>query len=239
MDKYQYVSLDIRSRISSGEYVQGDRLPAIPELCKLYGVSKITIKRAMDDLERMGIVSRRRGSGTFVKALVSETSLHRVFDTPGEVGGFIEEAESYGAMVTSDIHDFSIVHAADDVAEALAIEPGDFVYHVYRTRRVNGRPHAIERSYLPLALIPGLKEEHIESSLYRYIEGTLGLNIASSHRTIYAVNPSDQEATWLAIPQNSPLLAMWQVSFLDDGQPFEQSTILHTVGHTFHTVSRR
>ena len=86
MDKYQYVSLDIRSRISSGEYVQGDRLPAIPELCKLYGVSKITIKRAMDDLERMGIVSRRRGSGTFVKALVSETSLHRVFDTPGEEG---------------------------------------------------------------------------------------------------------------------------------------------------------
>ena len=239
MDKYKYISLDIRSKISSGEYAQGDRLPPIPQLCAMYGVSKITIKRAMDDLEHLGIVSRRRGSGTYVKGLVNETGMLRVQEILGQMEGFVAEAEAYGATVTSDVHDFSVIRATSDIAEALAIEPGEFVYHVYRTRRVNSRPQIIERSYLPLSLVPGLREAHVHGSLYRYVEDELGLTIASAHRTIYAVNPSEQEAAWLGIPLDSPLLSIWQIGFLDDGRPFEQSTILHTVGHTFHTMSSR
>ena len=64
MHKYQAIVSDLRHKITVGEYAQGDRLPTTPELCKQYGVSKITVKRAMDDLESLGLVARRRGSGT-------------------------------------------------------------------------------------------------------------------------------------------------------------------------------
>ena len=67
MLKYEEIAEDIKNRIESGEYRPNDQLPLEKEMCEKYGVSRITIKKAMDKLVMRGLVVKRRGAGTFVK----------------------------------------------------------------------------------------------------------------------------------------------------------------------------
>ena len=74
MLKYEELARTILDELAQGRYQKGDPLPTTPELCRIYGVSNTTVKRAMDELELMGIVARRRGSGVYIK----ETSVPMV-----------------------------------------------------------------------------------------------------------------------------------------------------------------
>lgn len=239
MQKYQAIVMDIRQKITSGEYSQGDRLPTTSELCEEYGVSKITVKRAMDDLVTMGLVARRRGSGTYVKGIEGTNTLTGVGNRSHQMRGLVADGEIASLQVESDVHDFTVVKPPTDVARLLNMEPDEFAYFVCRTRYMGGEPYSVEHTYMPIKVIPDLREKHARGSIYRYIENDLGLKIASAHRVVCAVHPSADVARWLQVELQTPVISVRQVGYLDDGTPFEVSVAEHAPGYEFFSVSTK
>lgn len=234
MAKYEEIAEDIRNGILSGKNNPNEQLPLEKEMCEYYGVSRITIKKAVDELVLQGLIIKRRGSGTFVKALddddVQELSMAKQFE------GFSEANK--GKNVSSRIVNFEVIHPTEEIATKLKITCDDFVYYIIRTRYVDDEPYVIEYTYMPISVIPGIKNDILINSIYNYIEKKLKLKIKSAHRTIRAILPNELEQEWLIIENNFPILEVEQVGFLDNGQPFEYSKSHHRSDKIeFRTVS--
>ncbi len=237
--KYEVVADDLFKKIQDGTYTPNEQLPTIEELCDLYSVSKITVKKALDRLEVGGVISRRRGSGSFVKNVMPMRGVHGNYETSSQMPGFKSEHEALGQTVTSQVIEFQVVRPREDVAQSLAMDQDQFAYHIIRVRLADGVPRAIEYTYMPIDTIPNLRLRNVEGSIYSYIEDELGLKVASAHRIIRAVLPTQDELSWLKVKANSPLLEVEQVTFLDDGTPFEYSISRHPNGYEFRSISTK
>lgn len=237
--KYQTVIDDLHLAIRNGTYPAYSQLPSVSRLCERYGVSKITINKALGALEAQGLISRRRGSGSFVKKIEASSGTPDTSDTSGQMMGFLTEHRARGESVRTEVYDFSVVRPPHHVAEALDVDDDSFTYHVCRMRCANDKPLVIEYTYMPIDVITDLRLRNVQASIYTFIEQDLGLKIASAHRTIRAVMPSAEERRWLGIPEGEPLLEVEQVGYLDDGRPFEYSISRHTHDYEFHSISTR
>ena len=234
MNKYEEIARDIYNDIASGKYEPGSQLALEKEMCAQYGVSRITVKRAVDELVKQGLVVKRRGSGTFVKG-VQEEDVENV-GMCGQFRGFSRDNE--GHDVRSEIKRFEIVHPTEEVAEKLKISVEDFVYDIIRVRFLDNMPSNVEYTQMPIEVIPGVKMEVLENSIYSHIEKNLKLQIQSSHRTVSADMPTEEEKQWLGIEGVMPVLQVAQVAFLSDGRPFEYSVSRHRADSSmFRAVS--
>lgn len=236
MTKYAQVAVDLREAIHNGSYQPGDQLPLERELCARYGVSRITVKRAVDELVNEGLIVKRRGAGTFVKTLDGAT----VRDLSGrpQFNGFTESFA--GHLTRTHVLRFEIIHPREEISEKLHLAETEFIYDIERLRCADGEPVVIEYTQMPISLIPGLKQENLHQSIYHFIERELKLTIQSAHRTIRALMPDPEEKKLLEMPDDLPLLEIEQVAFLDDGCPFEYSISHHRADKmAFHAVSIR
>lgn len=230
MLKYEAIANRLREEIQKGTYTPGQQLPLEKEMCATFDVSRITIKRAVDELVKQGLVVKRRGSGTFVKLMenndVQEVSMANQFS------GF--SSTFPGHTITTKVLRFDIDHPTEQVADKLQIAVDDFVYQIERVRFLDGKPLVIEYTQMPIQLIPGIKMRVLENSIYHYIEDELGLKIQSAHRAIRADVPTEQEKQELHIKDNLPILEIAQVAFLDDGRPFEYSVARHRADESIY-----
>lgn len=237
MFKYETIAEEIQSRIQSGEYRADEKLPQEMELCRQYDASRITIREALDLLVNRGLITRRRGAGTYVKAIAGEASDTEKFARSQQFGGFTSDMR--GRDVTTEVQQFTLLRAPKHVAERLQVPQAAFVCYICRTRLVDRKPHVVEYTYMPTDFIPGITEDVVKGSIYGYIEQTLKLKIKSAHRTVRADMPTSQEREWLEIGQDDmPILEVEQTGYLDDGRIFEYSKARHRADcFELHTVS--
>lgn len=236
--KYELVANDLIDAIHAGTYKPSEQLPSIEALCDMYEVSKMTIKKSLDVLQADGYITRRRGSGSFVKNV--QSPLHNAsFETSGQMSGLTAERGARGVKITTEVLDFGVEPPSPEVAHMLALEDDQFVYRITRVRFADDRPHAVEYTHMPIELIPNLRRKNAEGSIYGYIEGDLHLRIASAHRIVRAVLPTKDEQKWMKVGPHEPLLEVEQVAFLDDGTPFEYSFSRHPDGYEFRTISTK
>jgi len=226
MFKYEAIAEDIQSKIQSGYYRPDEKLPQEMELCRQYDASRITIREAMEMLVHKGLITKRRGAGTFVKAVTGGIADQDGFAKSQQFSGFSKENQ--GKQVTSDVHEFKLLRAPDLVARKLQVPEGAFVCYICRTRSVEGKPHVVEYTYMPTDFITGITDEVVHSSIYAYIENTLKLKIQSAHRIARASMPTSQERVWLEIGEEEiPIFEVEQTAYLDDGRIFEYSKSRH------------
>lgn len=223
MSKYEDIAQDIRQAILGGQYSPNEQLPLEREMCESYGVSRITIKKAVDELVTQGLVIKRRGAGTFVKSV--DDGDFEELGVIKQFGGFSET--NIDKKVFSKIIQFEVIHPTEEIATKLKISCDDFVYYIIRARYADDEPYVIEYTYMPIGLIHGIKNDILINSIYKYIEKELKLKIKSAHRTIKAIRPNEIEQEWLKIDKNFPILEVEQIGFLDNGQSFEYSKSHH------------
>lgn len=223
MQKYVMISNDIRNKILDGVYKANDQLPFEKDMCQEYQASKMTVKKALDILVAEGLIIKRRGSGTFVKDMGPEET-KRVMIANQFRG---TTAVNPGKKVESDVLNFTIVQASEDVQQKLNVDADCFVYDIYRVRYVEGTPTVIEHMYMPIEVIPNLKKKHAEGSIYEYIEETLKLVIQSAHRTVTVRKATDFEAKRLQLEMGDPVAVAEQVGYLNTGTAFEYSISVH------------
>jgi GntR family transcriptional regulator len=139
--------------------------------------------------------------------------------------------------VTSQVIEFEVIPADEFLSKKLQIDIGDFVYHIIRLRLLDNVPHLIDINYFPLNVIPNLKLEHIQGSIYEYIEKKLKLKIQSSHIMISSALSTQLEQQYLGLKENEPYIQEEQISYLSNGQIFEYSmSRYHYKKYEFQTI---
>lgn len=239
MSKYIEISDSLREKILKDNiYQSNDQIPYEKELCIQYGVSKMTIKKALDILVEEGLIYKKRGHGTFVKGL-SQQQLNlmgeHICNHQHALTGFSKKHEKED--VTSAVLEFSVIPPTPETASSLHISEQDFVYKIVRVRNTNQIPRVVEETYMPIDLIVGLKQTHVETSIYSYIKDILHYDIQSSHVQIHVEGASDFIAEHLQLSPGSPVAVVEQIAFLDNGMPFEYSFSTHKAdGFEFSAV---
>ena len=223
MLKYEKIAFDIKEDILSEKYKPNEQLPFEKELCEKYNVSKMTVKKALDLLVNDGLIIKRRGSGTFVKD-ITEKEIQRIIEKK-QFSGLT--TTSIGHKVTSKVLEFKIINATKEIADILKIEEDEIIYFVHRVRYVDDKAVVIEKTYIPLNLIPGMKLADVKKSIYGYIKDKLGLNIQSAHSTVRAMKSDELDRKYLNLEKDEPILEVERVAYLDNGKVFEYSFSRH------------
>ncbi|APP02549.1 GntR family transcriptional regulator [Lactobacillus delbrueckii] len=219
---YRTVMHDIKRRILAGEY-EGMRLPDERSLAEQYQVSRSSMKRALELLALQGIVFKKRGSGTFINPLYLKNQA--MFRYEGSNLGLTDSFLAPGKKQGIKLLEFKVVKASPETAQDLFLSENDFVYQFKRLRLLDGQPFLIEEGFVPIKILPELKEEILQGSLFNYLEDAQNKAVTRSYLTI-TVSPSsaeDQEA--LQLKATEPVGVMDGIFFLDDGTPFEVSSM--------------
>jgi GntR family transcriptional regulator len=212
---YHQLKSILLERIKTGLLKPNDRLPAEDELAASYGVSKATVRQALNELAVAGVLRREQGRGTFV----AEPKLAQ---GPRALTSFSEEMRGRGFAPTSRTLKQEIIKAEADVAEKLQIAEGSQVTRIKRLRLADGQPMGIQTAHLPLELAPRLVEENFaEASLYETLERKYGLRPARAEETYFAVPVGPGEARLLKVAAGSPALAAERLAYLASGRPLE------------------
>ncbi|MET8144112.1 GntR family transcriptional regulator [Sphaerisporangium sp. NPDC005288] len=180
----------------------GEAIPSERDLCKELEVSRPTLRAAIDDLVRSGILVREHGRGTF-------TGPHRVTQALSSTPGGSFYAPPAEGHWLSRILEFGLIPAGPQLATRLRLSPAAPVLRVVRLRIVDEEPMAIERIQLPHALVEGLLPADMESgSFYRLLRERFAVDVRSAVQTIEATVTDETEAELLHVPQHFPALGV-------------------------------
>lgn len=220
---YRQVKRDLLHRIESGELSPGDALPPERELCERYGVSRPTLRQATQDLVREGVLTVRRGVGTFV-------AQPRVRQQLGSVLGFTEKMTREGRRASTRVLERSL-HRADEldpsVAAELQLEATASVLRVIRLRLADDVPVMVETMHISPDRFPGIADLDLEAtSLYQALRERFGIQIVQLRETLEPVLLSAADAKLLRARGRSPSIQATITSFDQAGGPVE------------HTISR-
>ncbi len=229
MLKYQAIAADLREKITRGIYQPDDQLPPSGELERTYQASKMTVKHALDYLENAGLIVKRRGSGTFVKGL-DTTDLDRLVQrSRSQLLGM--SSVYAGRAVKSKVLTFEAIAAPEAARAQLRLEVGSFVYHIVRVRYLDGKPLILEKSYMPVVLLPNLRQQHAEQSIFSFVRDELHLRIQSVHHIVRVRGADAIEAAELRLASGAPVAVVQETYFLASGVPFNYSIATHEPEH--------
>ena len=201
--------------IKKGVYKPGDKLPTEDQLIKQYGVSRVTVRKAMDMLLNEGVIVKRRGNGTFVQDRKVEQTLTKVLHFSNEM-----EKRGYKSTVKMLINEK--VYANKKIAEALSIPTGSPLIHVCRLRYANDEPMCIESAYLIYEKCPTVLEHDFSKiSLRLFLENEYNIFWKRAYQRIYAIKANSRLADYLNIIDGAPLIYIERVSYNQNDEPGE------------------
>lgn len=221
--KYLQIREAVRKSIESGKLVENQPFPSENELSKLFDVSRMTVRQAMDQLVREGLLEKRVGGGTFVKSL-------KLSGRMTGLTGFSDVMALSGKKTYSKVLSKQLIEAPTTVAEKLQIfgtnggslEPR--VVSIARVRYVDEHPISYQRSYMPEIIGSALMNVDLtQHSLYGYLNTQLGLNMTSGKETIEAVAIPDDMASHLQVEPGKAGFLISRIVYANDNiaQPIE------------------
>jgi len=218
--KYKVIYDEIKNKIHTKVYTSNEKIPDGNSLAEEFSCSKLTITKALDLLVQEGLLIRRQGSGTYVKeSFAPRTTI--------ELEHFSGYSKNFGKEhIKSSAIEFSIISPDKVISEKLNIVD-EFVYRIIRLRIIDEIPQIIEETYMPIYVIPGLKEKHINDSIYDYITKELGYKIQSTHISINGQKPNERDKQYLNLTDSDFIMEIGKVSFLENGKIFEYSKTHH------------
>ena len=197
--RYHEIAAALRERIQSGAIAQGGMLPSESTLSDEFGVSRVTVRRALEVLREEGVVTARQGLGWFVTGAAVSQSL-------GVLGTIEEQMTANGMVSERHIVEYAFEKATKTVAKTLDSE------HVLRVKRVNtadGEPFAVVTVWCPSELGKRLSRQDVERSPFYEL---LDVALKTATQTIGADAASTEEARLLSIPVGSPVLRCERVT---------------------------
>lgn len=198
----------------------GEKIPTEGELSQAFSVSRITIRRAIDDLVSEGLLVRHQGKGTFLE---SPKLIHEL----NAITSWTDQLKALGYTPrTSDLK-VAEIPAPRQIAQALQLAVGELVIQMRRTRLANEEPVSLMVNYLPSRLVPEISRHAAESeSLYELLASRYHLYPAEAVDTVETRPATEGESERLRIAPWSPVLVVTRKSFLAGGQPLEMATVV-------------
>lgn len=186
------------------ELAVGDAIPSERLLCERFGVSRMTVRQAVDALVVEGLLEREQGRGTYVAPIKMDLEVR--------LASFGEEMRRRGMEPSSKVLVTEQVAASPDIADALDLLPGEQVFHLHRVRYADGEPMAIEQAWLPCRLTPGLFEDGAPESIYGELRRR-GLEPDWGEDTVAATEVDAQDADLLGLRPGNAVLRLTRRTF--------------------------
>ena len=197
-----YIQLEesIKEKIKNKEYLPGEALPTERELTELYVVSRMTIRQAIGELVQEGVLTRKKGKGTFV----CEQKVNQK-----DMMSFTEMIKQSGRVLETKVVEFEVIDTPEDMQDIFIL---DKLYKITRKRIVDSECIALETVYIPVDYCGHVNEKMLEGSLYKVLEG-FGYVITNSNSSIVAVNVNDEIRNLLECEKDTPILKMISKTF--------------------------
>lgn len=212
---YRQIELQLLDLIVEGALAPGDRVPAERELALRVGVSRMTLRQALDGLVRRGLLERRGGLGTFVAA-------HKVEQDLRVLRSYPEELRGQGVITTTAVLGSATLPAPASVALALGLDRAAPVHQIERLRTAAGTPLLAETAWLPAALLPGFLAEPLQGSLWDAL-ALAGHRVARAVESLEPVLAGAEEARLLEVVEGAPLMLVGRTSYDGAGVPVEHA----------------
>ncbi|MEB2620500.1 GntR family transcriptional regulator, partial [Kocuria rosea] len=206
---YHQVAQGLEIAIRSGELQPGTKLDNEIDLANQLNVSRPTMRRAMDELVRAGLLVRKRGVGTQVIGPQVRRSL--------ELTSLHEDLQRTGSRPTTDVLDLTRIPAGEEVALLLGIVPGEEVYHLVRLRSTDGEPLALMENWVPARICELSREQLAQDGLYSTMRGQ-GVTFQLAHQRVGAVSADAFQAEQLGVEPGAALVSMHRTAMDDLGR---------------------
>ncbi|HEY9054373.1 MAG TPA: GntR family transcriptional regulator [Rectinemataceae bacterium] len=217
---YEQLKQALIGHILAGDLSYGDRLPGELALAEQYGISRITVRRALAELQAQGYLDSQQGRGTFV----SYRHVHRHLRT---FGGFSESFDDGKKNKTSHILSKEIVKADLDVAENLRIEPGTAVLHLKRIMADSSVPYMVDNAYFVESMYPGLADLlEDDISTFQLMRSRYGIVFAKAYKTLAVIRADAGHAELLKCVPGDPLFSISKVIYDPKDTPVHYSHYL-------------
>ena len=218
---YHQVYLVLRENIRNGAYGEG-AVPTEAELCSSFGVSRITVKRAMHELTKEGLVIRQRGRGTFVAESSRLPQAKR-----DSLDDLLRNVMAIGAATEMQRLEGGFVPATPDVAAKLACPAGAMIYATHQIRRARGQPIAVIRAYVPQDVAERLTDRDTSAQPMLAQLQKAGVAVARAEQTISATIAEPTVAATLLTEVGSPIIQLTRLVFDKANRPIEWLTALY------------
>lgn len=229
---YRRIERTLRAEIEEQLY-PGAPIGTEAELEKRFHVSRITVRRAIDELVHAGLLVRRQGSGTFVART-------KVTEELGILHSWTERMRELGFEPrTVDCEMLQVVPPAW-VAQALRLDPeaSESVLRIQRLRYGNEEPLSLMVDYLRLRYVPDLAEKGLEGeSLYETLEKRYALELARADDIVTARSASLFESRLLGVAPNAPVLYVTRITYLPNDEPLVAATVVSRADRYEYRVS--
>jgi GntR family transcriptional regulator len=227
--KARRLYLLLRERIVSGELAPGARLPGEPSLAEENGVSRATVRKALDTLAAAGLIDRRPGSGTFVREAAAVRPI--VADLSNVLAHLVQMGRQTGVRLLS----FSYVSPPETIAEALRLAPGERTQRSVRVRLIDGAPFSYLTTHVPERIGLTYSEADLAATPLLSLLERSGVVVEQASQTIGATLAGPDVADALGLEIGSPLLSLTRVVIDRSGRGVEHLHALYRPDrYSFH-----
>lgn len=212
---YTQIKEMVRAKILDGTYAPHAQLPSEAEMIAAFGVSRITVRQAISDLQKEGVVFKIHGKGTFV-------SKPKAFQNVTRLQGFGEAMTSMGYETYSQVLGIAFNPATRKVAEKLDLAEHDTVCELRRLRFLNREPISVDITYLPQAVGERLQKEDLASrDVFLILENDYGFALGAAELQIEAILAEGALAKQLRIEDGAPVMRIERLTRATDGKPLD------------------
>ncbi|HEY2472399.1 MAG TPA: GntR family transcriptional regulator [Terracidiphilus sp.] len=228
---YSHVEAVLASEITDASLKVGDQLPTEDRLIDRFEVSRITVRRAIQNLVSRGLVEIRRGKGTFVAA-------PKITQELTDLTGFVEDMHALGRKPMARVIGKDIVIADMSVAGQLALTKGERVVRIRRVRVADGIPLSFDETYLPLALGKKIITNNLKTEpIFSLLERKYDVPLIEAEYKLESVVAGPEVAAALRVKQGSPIFLIERTSYSTGGRPVDYEK-LHYRGDLVRFVTR-
>ncbi|AOI57805.1 GntR family transcriptional regulator [Burkholderia diffusa] len=212
---YVQIKDTLRARILDGTYAPHSRMPSEHELCAMFDVSRITVRQALGDLQKEGLLFRLHGKGTFV-------SKPKAFQNVTSLQGFAEAMSSMGYEIVNQLRSFRIVKADRHLATKLNVQEGAPLVEIHRVRLLNREPVSLEQTWVPEALGKRLAgADLVTRDIFLILENDCGVPLGHADMSIDAILADDEIVDALRVEESSPVLRIERLTHDASGAPID------------------
>lgn len=214
---YYQIRENIREKINSNEYPANSMIPSEAELCEHYGVSRVTVRRAVLDLVQEGLLTRGKGKGTFVSENYGLTHMNGL-------QSFTQELLGLNMRPSAKLLSCRIRVADQSLRNIMDLREGEKIATISRLRLVNGEPCMVEVMNFPYALVSGIEKDNLEDSIYHLLKGKYQQEVVSAKDIMEPIIIGEYESGLLELKAPSAGLRTNRVGYDAEHRVIEYST---------------
>ncbi len=217
LPKYVQILNWLHGMIRRGKIKIGDQIPTEEELSRMFGVNRMTVRQAMEELSIEKMIERKRGKGTFLVSTKPKDLVYKL----EHISSFTDDMKALGITPRTDTRSIEVVEPTTNVRNILRLKKKDKVIHTLRVKYAEEEPVLIERSYLPHSEFKEILHMDLDGSLYHLLVENFNITLHQSTQIFSSILSSQEDTELFNLKQSCPCIMIESVMYDPNNIPIE------------------